>query len=483
MTDRGDKAQRPDSLERARSSQQDAARPDAVARVHGQGRLTARERLAALMDPGTEVEYGGIAARSPEGNWIPEAGGVDFVCTINGQPAVVSSTDYTDHGGGYGAGRLGRLISLAREHRWPLVLFVDGGGSRARHPRAGNSDVELSGAIGRFTLFDGMAELSGWAPTVAIVSGPAFAGHASIAGFSDCLIATSGSSIGMGGPPMVEAALGKRLTAHELAGAEMHETGGGIDLLVDDEHAAIAVARRYLSYYRDLPTGGPAPSADPGAVVPTSGTYDVRSVAAALVDIDTLFELRPAFAPSVVTALARVEGRTIGVLANQPLVDDGWIDEDGATKITRFVELCDANEYPILALIDKPGCRTRREAKSGVVSSSTAVTRWHMRPILAHQHRTVPVFSVQLRRGGGLGPSLMGGFSTADRGLPALSLAWPGVALNDGGGFAAVRDANAFDDVVLPRETRPRIARVLRLVPRAVSAVSRPSKKHPIDTW
>ena len=226
---------RPDdiqALREARAGLRDAARPDIVTRVHGTGKLTARERVRLLLDPDSEIEYGSIAARTAEGEWVPEAGGVDFVGTVEGRPVIASSTDYTDHGGGYGAGRLGRLFALGYEQRWPLVLFVDGGGSRARHPRAGLGHIETSGSIGRFSFLDGMPELSGWTPIVAIVSGPSFAGHASLAGFSDFLISTPGSSIGMGGPPMVEAALGHRLTPNELAGSEMHERAGGIHLSI-----------------------------------------------------------------------------------------------------------------------------------------------------------------------------------------------------------------------------------------------------------
>ena len=140
-------------------------------RVHSTDHLTARAN-SILLDAGSEVEFGAIAAVDADEDWVPEKGGVDFIGTIDGETVITSSTDYTDRGGGYGAARLEHLISLAHQQRWPIAFFVDGGGSRARHPRAGLGHLELSGQIGRFTLFDGMAELSGWVPTVAIVSGP-----------------------------------------------------------------------------------------------------------------------------------------------------------------------------------------------------------------------------------------------------------------------------------------------------------------------
>ena len=471
-----------DALRQAKDSQQDTSRADVVTRVHSGNKLTARERVDLLLDPDSAVEYGSIAAKSRDGEWIAEAGGVDFVGTIDSQPVIASSTDYTDHGGGYGAGRLGRLFGLAYEQRWPVVMFVDGGGSRARHPRAGLGHIETSGPIGRFSFLDGVPELSGWAPVVAIVSGPSFAGHASLAGFSDFLISTPGSAIGMGGPPMVEASLGNRLKANELAGSEMHEVGGGIDLLVADERDAIAAARRFLSYYGE--DDARASDTRPGANLDNithdaEERYDVHEIIQALADPGSVFELRPQFARSLITALARIDGRTIGVMANQPLVDDGVIDQNAATKISRFVELCNTYEYPMLSLIDTPGCISRWQLKGQDPGVDPLLTRWHARPLIAHQQRTVPLISVQLRRGRGRGAALMTGVSST-RGGPALRLGWPTAEIGHRDGFSAVVDHNAFDDIVAPGQTRHRIERMLRLFRRKLD---RPQKKHHIDSW
>ena len=468
------------ALREARAGLTDAARPDIVARVHGTGKLTARERVRLLLDPDSEVEYGSIAARTVEGAWVPEAGGVDFVGTVDGRPVIASSTDYTDHGGGYGAGRLGRLFALAYEQRWPLVLFVDGGGSRARHPRAGLGHIETSGPIGRFSFLDGIPELSGWAPVVAVVSGPSFAGHASLAGFSDFLVSTPGSSIGMGGPPMVEAALGHRLTPNELAGSEMHERAGGIDLLVPDEPSAVAAAKRFLSFYDNDGEAVAPPDVDLDALAPDSdGPYDMQEIVQALCDADSVFELRPRFAPALLTCLARIGGRSVGVLANQPLVDDGAIDHGAATKLARFVELCNTYEYPMLVLIDTPGCVAEWRVKGQEPTVEPGLTRWHARPLIAHQQRTVPLVSVHVRRGRGLGAALMTGVSTT-RGVPALRLGWPGVEIGRRDGYSAAVDHNAFDDVIAPSETRERVARLIGLLGKPAR---REGKKHPIDTW
>ena len=458
-----------DQLEQARGGQRDAARPDIVTKVGQAGRLTARERIARLLDTGSEVAFGTIAAATTEGEWIPEAGGVDYIGTINGRTVVTSSTDYTDHGGGYGAARLGRLFSMAKEYGWPVVIFVDGGGSRARHPRVGQGHIEISGQRGRFTIIDGMAELSGTVPTVAIVSGPAFAGHASLAGFSDYLIATRGSSIGMGGPPMVEAALGKRMTAHELAAVEMHEKSGGIDLLAKDELEAIAAAKTFVSYL------SPAKAADPASaqaekvasLVPDSGPYDMHLVVDALADAGSFFELRPAFAPGLITGLARFGGRTVGLMANQPEIAAGAIDESGATKANRFINLCDAYGYPIVSLIDSKG--TGRP------------NRWHTRPLMSHQRRVVPLLAVQLRHARGLAGPIMAGFASGS-GLPAMYVGWPTAETGHRNSYSALVDQNAFDDIIHPGETQERLVRMLRYLPDFSQPAGSP-KRHPIDTW
>ena len=476
-------------LAEVKRRQLDGARPDAVGSVHAGGKLTARERIASLLDDGSEVEYGSIAAVDPDAmgkGWVAEAGGVDYVGTVDGHTVIASSTDYTDRGGGYGAARIERLMGLAWEHRWPVVFFVDGGGSRARHPRVGLGHIETSGPIGRFQLFDGMAELSGWIPTIAIVSGPSFAGHASLAGFSDFVISTPGSSIGMGGPPMVEAALGITLTPNELAGAEMHEVSGGIDLLVQDEHEAIEAAQRYLAFQHDLPGGSASPDADAiGSLVPETGDYDAGPVVEALVDRDSFMELRPAFARSVLTGFARMDGRAVGIVASNPAVERGEIDEPAATKVNRFVELCDSYDIPMVILIDSPGCVTTwpGDAADGPPRREPGVNRWHTRAIISHQHRTVPTYVVQLREAGGLAHHVMAGSPNA-RSLPLQHVAWPTVPIGHHDGYSSVRNVNAFDDIIDPAETRDRICRMLsRLPARADIRARQTAKKHPVDSW
>ena len=357
-----------------------------------------------------------------------------------------------------------------------------------------------------------MAALSGWVPTVSVISGRSFAGNASIAGLSDVVIATRDSAIGMGGPPLVEAATGQKLTPDELGPAEMHNEVGGIDLMVETEAEAIDAAGRYLRYFlRDAEDTGEAPeAASIRSIVPSNRrrAYDMHKVLRAVMDRDSIMELRPVWAPQLITALARLGGRAVGVIANQPLtVIAGAIDSDASDKIARFIQLCDAYDVPMVSFIDNPGYMVGRAAEQ------SGIARHHARPIIAHQHRTVPLYTIQLRKAYGLGPAAMGNsFAPRD-----LRLAWPtaesggmgleGAALlvrrdeiaeaGDPEEARRIRDEFAedlrrqgsalnagkrydFDDVIAPEETRERLIKMLKMTP---PPPPRTAKKHPIDAW
>ena len=230
-----------------RRAAMDDARPEAVAKVHARGKFTARERIAMLLDEDSFVEYGVLSVPSNRNIVGPADGLVQGVGTIDGSPVTIASYDYTVQGGTQTAlnhGKFDRLIELAYDRGWPLITFADGGGARAHDLGGGRA-----GLSGRWGTFDGMAALSGWVPTVSVISGRSFAGNASIAGLSDVVIATRDSAIGMGGPPLVEAATGQKLTPDELGPAEMHHEVGGIDVMVETEAEAIDAAGRYLRYF------------------------------------------------------------------------------------------------------------------------------------------------------------------------------------------------------------------------------------------
>ena len=496
----------------ARASAMDAARPEAVAKVRRFDKFTARERIDRMLDAGSFVEYGVLAVPSGKDTTGPADGLVQGFGTIDGHAVAIASYDYTVAGGTQTAlnhGKFDRLVELAHDRRWPLITFADGGGARAHELASGRA-----GLSGRWGTWDGMAALSGWVPTISVVSGRSFAGNASIAGISDCVIATRDSAIGMGGPPLVEGAMGLRLTPEEIGPAEMHDRVGGIDMMVETEAEAIDAADRYLRYFLyDLPDGELNPLAERiRSIVPSNRrrAYDMHKVVTAVMDRGSVMELRPTFAPNLITTLARLGGRAIGVIANQPLSKiAGAIDSDASDKIARFVQLCDAYDLPMVSFVDNPGYMVGRPAEEA------GIARHHARPIIAHHHRTVPLYTVQLRKAYGLGPAAMGNsYATRD-----LRLAWPtaesgGMGL-EGASLLVNRDQireleqrdpeaakrmrdewademrernsalNAarryeFDDVIAPEETRGRIIAMLRMTPKPPKPAV---KKHPVDAW
>ena len=478
--------------ERARAY--DAARPEDVAKVHGRGRLTARERIDAVIDPGSFVETGVLAGADGEA-----AGGlVAGLGTLHGKTIAISSYDYTVWGGtqtGINHSKIDRIMDLAIRHRFPFVCFADGGGARAQGLRsAGFFGAAMANEVG---TFDGMALMSGWVPTVAVVSGRSFAGNASIAGMSDVVFATRGSAIGIGGPPLVEAALGISVTPEELASSEMQEEIGGADLLIDSDAEGAELVRRYLSYFLVARTDGlSSPTHDTiRSIVPDNrrGVYDMRKIVHALADDASVLELRPNWARAAITALARMGGHAVAVIANQPMSKiAGAIDAEAADKLARFIQLADAFDLPIVSLMDNPGFML------GPAAERAGIARHHARPLMAQVHRTVPLFLVHIRKAYGLGPMAMGGmFQPTD-----LRIAWPtveagGMALEGAAALiqrreqrdegaapsdreqrdalaAQIREGSlalsaarryAYDEVIDPAETRERIVRMLDLLP------------------
>lgn len=499
-------------LREARARAYDDARSEAVAKIHGRGRLTARERIDAVIDPGSFVETGVLAGPDDEA-----AGGlVAGLATVFGKTVSICSYDYSVWGGtqtGINHSKIDRIMDLAIRYRWPFVCFADGGGARAQGLRNGSFGGQaMSHEVG---TFDGMALLSGLVPTVSVVAGRSFAGNASIAGMSDVVFATRGSAIGIGGPPLVEAALGIEMTPEELGPSEMHEQNGGIDLLIDSDAEGAALTRRYLAYFLVERTEfTQSPTHDTiRTIVPDNrrGVYDMRKVVRALADEDSIFELRPKWGTAAITALVRMGGQAVALIANQPLSPiAGAIDSNAADKLARFIRLADAYDLPIVSLMDNPGFMLGPQAERA------GIARHHARPLMAQVHRTVPLFLVHVRKAYGLGPMAMGGmFQPTD-----LRLAWPtveagGMALEgaaaliqrkeqqptgDEAGASTARQRRdelasslresslaisaarryAYDEVIDPAETRERIIRTLALLPRPAA---RDRKKHYIDTW
>jgi len=428
----------------------DAARADEVARRHGRGRRTARENLAELVDEGTYVEYGPLLfaaqeQRRPRDELIartPADGLVAGVGQIDGRACVAMSYDYTVLAGTQGMrnhAKKDRLFEIAERRRLPVVLFAEGGGGRP-----GDVDMPIVAGLDcrAFALF---ARLSGLVPLVGIASGYCFAGNAALLGCCDVVIASEDSSIGMGGPAMIE---GGGLGVHEpseVGPIEMQEANGVVDLRVADDRAAVAAAKRYLSYFR----GPAAPGAVPDQtllreLVPEQRkrVYDVRRVIDGLSDDGSVLELRHGFAAGIVTALARVDGRPLGVVANDPTHLGGAIDADGADKAARFIGMCDAFALPVLFLCDTPGFMV------GPAAERTATVRHFARMFLGGANLSVPCGTIVLRKGYGLGAQAMagGGFKA-----PLFTVGWPTSEFGAMGLEGAVRlgmrrELDAIDD-------------------------------------
>ena len=502
----------------------DAARPDAVERRRKTGQRTARENVDDLCDPGTFIEYGPLViaaqrrrrtlddliARTPADGMVAGIGSVNGA--LFGEETsrcILMSYDYTVLAGTQGQQnhrKKDRMFELAEKWRLPVVFLTEGGGGRP-------GDTDGLGVAGLDCLaFHYFGGLSGLVPLVGITSGRCFAGNAALLGCCDVVIATAGSNIGMGGPAMIEGGGLGIFRPEEVGPLDVQVRNGVVDIAVRDEAEAVAAAKKYLSYFQGaLPDGACEDQRALRALIPENRlrVYDVRRVIETLADTDSVLELRRGFGAGMVTALVRVDGRPLGVIANNPTHLAGAIDSDGADKATRFMQLCDAFDIPLLLLCDTPGIMV------GPESEKTALVRHAARMFVTGASLTVPFFTIVLRKGYGLGAQAMAGGSFK---APLFTVAWPtgefggmglegAVKLGYRNELAALEDpaerkalydqmvarmyehgkavstASHFeiDDVIDPAESRHWITRALRSVPKPPP---RTGKKRPcVDTW
>ena len=417
----------------------DANRPEAVARRRARGQRTARENIEALCDPGSFVEYGAlaIAAQSSRRSHddlvrnTPADGMVTGIGTVNaglfGSAAatcrcVVMAYDATVLAGTQGLRnhqKTDRMLGLALEHRLPVVLFAEGGGGR---PGDTDSTVIAGLFIATFASF---ARLSGQVPLLGVASGRCFAGNAALLGCCDLIIATRDSNIGMGGPLMVEGGGLGVFAPEQIGPSAVQSANGVIDLLVADEVEAAVVARRCLAYFQGAarPLGAAAAwtEASPQALreaLPANRVraYDMRNVMRLIADAHSVLELRAGFGAGMHTALARIEGRPVGLLANNPSHLGGAIDPEAADKAAHFMQLCNAHRVPLVSLVDTPGFMVGPEVEV------QAQVRRASRMFVVGARLSVPFFAVVLRKAYGLGAMAMtgGGFH-----VPVATVAWP----------------------------------------------------------
>ena len=502
----------------------DAARPDAVERRRATGQRTARENIADLCDAGSFVEYGGLViaaqrqrrsvedliARTPADGLVAGIGRVngDLFEDHRAQCAILSY-DYTVLAGTQGFlnhRKKDRMFELAERLRIPVVFFTEGGGGRP-------GDTDAPGVAGldcmAFHLF---GRLSGLVPLVGVNSGRCFAGNAALLGCCDVVIATQNSNIGMGGPAMIEGGGLGVFRPEEVGPMGVQVPNGVVDLPARDEAEAVRLAKRYLSYFQgSLAQWQCVDQRLLRGRIPENRlrVYDVRSVIETLADSDSVLELRRQFGLGMITAFIRIEGRAIGVVANNPAHLSGAIDSPGADKAARFMQLCDAFDIPLLFLCDTPGIMVGPEVER------SALVRHCCRMFVIGASLSVPVFTIVLRKSYGLGAQAMAGGSHK---APLFTVAWPtgefggmglegAVKLGFRKELAAVADpaerkqlfdhmvARAYahgqalnsashfeiDDVIDPAESRQWIMSLLRSVP---PPPPRTGKKRPcVDTW
>jgi acetyl-CoA carboxylase carboxyltransferase component len=500
----------------------DAGRPEAVARRRRTGQRTARENVADLVDEGSFVEYGALALAaqrstrtledlvrvSPADGIVCGIGTVNRALVGEGRArAMVLAYDYTVFAGTQGLTshrKLDRMLALAKEWRLPIVLFAEGGGGRP-NDTDGWSVSELD-----TPSFLSFGALSGLVPRIGIVSGRCFAGNAALLGCCDVIVATDGCNVGMGGPVMIEAGGLGRFEPEEVGPVDVQTRNGVVDVRATDEAEAVAVAKKVLGFFQ-----GPVPewtSADQVALrgaLPENRkrAYKIRPILETIADTGSVLELRPAFGRSVVTALARIEGQPVGLLANDTTHLAGAIDSDAADKAARFLQLCDAFGLPVVSLVDTPGFMVGPQAET------TALVRHVSRMFVAAGSLSVPTLAVVLRRGYGLGAQAMaGGHFHA----PILMASWPtgefggmnlegAVRIGMRKQLEAVEDPVAreemaqaliaeahqrgkainmaslleLDAVIDPAETRAWLVRGLRSAPRP----AREGHRRIVDTW
>ncbi len=493
-----------DGIEGVRAMLDDSARQPAVEKLHARGKLSARERLARLIDKDSFVEIGGLVAEDDNADnattsraRAPADGVVVGTARIDGRPAMVLSQDFSVYGGSIGklgSAKTRRAVQIAVTSGLPLVFLLDGGGHRIQDGQDARHFAHANG------MFHDMARASGWIPVVALMLGAGFAGPTNYAGLADFVVMVRGlSTMGLAGPALVKAATGEEIDNLALGGAEVQVDKQGLaDLGVADEDTAFAAARRFLSY---LPGNARAPQAiapcpqPDGPIddaildlvpVSTRKAYDVRKVLALIADSGSVFEIKPTYAGNLVTAFARLGGRPVGLIANQPWRLGGMIDSNACDKGAHFIALCDAFGLPLVSFIDVPGFAI------GSGAERTNLGRRSAKLIFEWGHASVPRIAVVLRKGYGLGYFAMcGGRSFA----ADACFAWPSAeicAMSIEGAIdvayrkeyqaapdpparrqqmidetrtrvGALRAAEGFgiDDIIDPRDTRRRLIEVL----------------------
>ncbi|MEM7094310.1 MAG: carboxyl transferase domain-containing protein [Actinomycetota bacterium] len=409
----------------------DENRPEAMERRQRKNQWSARQNLEALVDKGSFREYGPLVVAAQRKRrteeWLrersPADGLVGGLATVNADlfgpeaaRCMAIAYDYTVLAGTQGTHnhyKKDRLFEVARRYKLPLLIYTEGGGGRP-------GDTEWHNVIGMDTYtFTQFSKLSGTVPLVGLNSGYCFAGNTALLACCDVIIATKGSTIAMGGPAMIEGGGLGVYTPEEVGPMSFQVPNGVVDILVEDDAELAEMGKKYLSYFQgDLTEWESHDQRKLRHIVPENRVrmYDVREVIETLCDVDSVLEIRKDFGIGIITCLARIEGKAVGVIANNPHHLAGAIDSDGADKGARFLQLCDAFGLPVISIMDCPGIMVGPDAER------EALVRHAARMFVTGANLTVPMFGLVIRKAYGLGVQAMCGASSM---APLFTVAWP----------------------------------------------------------
>src|ERR1035438_4661462 len=462
-------------LEARRAKVREGGEPDKTARQHARGKMTARERLAVFFDEGAFVEIGahgtqmGLAAGA-DGSDKPAADGVVTAFgKVDGRMVTCAAYDFTVKGGsiGYtGEEKVTRLRSMALRGRWPIVWLIDSGGARI-DPGSSHPDM-ISVFAGTGHLFREQVIMSGVVPQVAAMVGPGAAGTAYIPGLADYVPMVKGiGSLALGGPALVKAVTGQEIAEQDLGGSTIHSEVSGVgDGEFEDDAACLAAVRKYLSY---LPSNCDEPPPDAACddpidrrdeslldVLPesTRKPYDMYKLLRAVVDRGELFDVKPRFARSIITCFARIGGKSVGIVANQPMHLGGILDNDSADKAARFIQICDAFNVPLIFFQDVPGFMV------GSKVEHAGIIRHGAKMLHVMSAATVPKLTVVVRKAYGAGYYVMCGRAYE----PDLLVSWPTAEISVMGaeGMVSIAAKKLFGDGEPPPEVKKSIVEMIQ---------------------
>ena len=435
-----------DQLNQQLAASLDSGRKKSIDKRHAKGYRTARENLRQLCDEGSFVEYGQLAVAAQRDRMSSEKlkaetaadGVITGLATINAQQfgeqasqVAIIVNDYTVLAGTQGYfhhRKIDRMLDQAKRSYLPVVMYTEGGGGRP-----GDTDVKIQIAGLDVPTFASWASLSGQVPMIAVNNGYCFAGNAALFGCADIRIATKTSWIGMAGPAMIEGGGLGSFAPTEIGPMDVQAKNGVVDLVADDEAHATALTQQCLGYFQGgSETWQCADQVELRDMMPADRryVYDVRSVITQIVDSDSFLELSQAYGCAVITGFARIEGRAVGVIANDCRYLGGAVNAEAAEKTAKFITLCDNFDIPIVSLCDSPGFMV------GPASEEEAAVRRMAQLFIAGAKLTTPLVTIFLRKGYGLGAMAMAGGSFHK---PIYSASWPSGEFGGMGLEGAVR--------------------------------------------